>query len=199
MAVRQLLEAQQLSPSSIQLGEVQLTETALEPEVLGRLAEGLRSVGFELMDDKKSRIIEKIKNSIIRLVHYTGEPPRLKYSEIIAAEVGHDYPYLSKLFSEVEGITVEQYLIRQRVEKAKEYLIYDELSLSEIADRMGYSSVAHLSGQFRKLTGMTPSAFKKLETRPRSALDQVGLPPQSSLDQVGLRPQSSLDQVGLRP
>lgn len=176
MAVRQLLEARQLHPIMIQLGEVQLTEAELEPEVLRGLMEELRSLGFELMDDKKSRIIERIKNCIIRLVHHSGEPPRHKYSEIIATGVGYDYPYLSKLFSEVEGITVEQYLIRQKVEKAKEYLIYDELSLSEIADKMGYSSVAHLSGQFRKLTGMTPTAFRKLGVRPRSALDRVGGP-----------------------
>jgi AraC-like DNA-binding protein len=174
IVVRQVLDAQHLHPSSIRLGEVELAETELKQDALGRLAEGLGRVGFELMDDKKSRIIEKIKNAIIRLVHYTGEPPRLKYSEIIADQVGYDYPYLSKLFSEVEGVTVEQYLIRQRVEKAKEYLVYDELSLSEIADKMGYSSVAHLSGQFRKLTGMTPTAFKKLGTHPRLPLDYLG-------------------------
>ena len=174
MAVRQLMENHGLHPSRIQLGEVELTETVLEQNGLERLRGSLQGIGFELMDDKKSRTIEKIKNSIIRLVHHTGEPPKLKYSELIAAEVGHDYPALSKLFSEVEGITIEQYLIRQKMEKAKEYLIYDELSLSEIADKMGYSSVAHLSGQFRKLTGMTPTAFKRLGNRPRSPLDQVG-------------------------
>jgi AraC family transcriptional regulator len=173
-AVKQLLEAQQLHPVRIQLGEIVLTEEALDPEALDRLGQALRLVGFELLDDKKNRIIEKVKNTIIRLVHHTGEPPRYKYSEIIAGEVGYDYPYLSKLFSEVEGITIEQYLIRQKVEKAKEYLVYDELSLSEIAFKMGYSSVAHLSGQFRKLTGMTPTAFKQLGSRPRSALDQIG-------------------------
>ncbi len=166
MAVRQLMETQGLQPSRIQLGEVELPAANLEPGTLDRLREALKAIGFELMDDKKSRTIERIKNSIIRLVHHTGEPPKLKYSELIAAEVGQDYSYLSKLFSEVEGTTIEQYLIRQKVEKAKEYLIYDELSLSEIADKMGYSSVAHLSGQFRKLTGMTPTAFKRLGNRP---------------------------------
>jgi AraC family transcriptional regulator len=173
-AVRQLLQTQHLHPKAIQLGEVSLEETALSPEALASLGAALTGMGFELMDDRRSRLIEKIKNTLIRLVHYSGEPPRLKYSEIISAELGQDYPFLSKLFREVEGITIEQYLLRQKTEKVKEFLVYDELTLSEIAGRMGYSSVAHLSGQFRKLTGMSPTEFKKLTHKQRSPLDQVG-------------------------
>ena len=142
--------------------KAEIEETGIDVE---RLRAKLKSAGFALLDDRKSRLVERIKNTIIRLVHHTGEPPREKYSQLIAEDTGHEYPYLSKLFSESEGTTIEQYLLRQKIEKVKEYLGYDELTLSEIADTMGYSSVAHLSTQFRKVTGMSPTEFKARKTR----------------------------------
>ena len=174
MAVDGLLKAQGLHPTGIRLGEATLGEESLGAGALDRLGASLRNIGFELIDDRKDRLVERIKNTIIRLVHHTDEPPRYKYSELIASDLGQDYAYLSKLFSETEGTTIEQYVLRQKAEKVKEYLGYDELTLSEIADKMGYSSVAHLSGQFRKLTGMTPSQFKGQPHKKRSPLDRLG-------------------------
>ncbi len=172
-AVDALLKTQGLHPTAIRLGEATIEEAALEPKALEGLGYALRKVGFELIDDRKARLVERIKNTIIRLVHHSGEPPRHKYSELIASDLGQDYAYLSKLFSETEGATIEQYVLRQKTEKVKEYLGYDELTISEIADKMGYSSVAHLSGQFRKLTGMTPSQFKNQPHKTRSPLDRL--------------------------
>lgn len=150
IVVTSQLEQLGLHPVKVELGEVVLNESELTPAQHEAVKEALEKVGFELMDDRKSRIIEKIKNVIIHLVHYTEEPTKHKYSEVIAAELHYDYPYLSKLFAEVEGITIEQYIIQQKIEKVKEYLIYDELSLGQIAFEMGYSSTAHLSAQFKK-------------------------------------------------
>ncbi len=174
MAVADILEKQQLQPVSITLGEVELPEAAITNEQRAQLRQALLQVGFELIDDRKSRIIEKIKNIVIDLVHHSVEQQRIKYSEYISQQLHYDYPYLSRLFSEVESITIEQYIISQKVEKVKELLIYDELSLSEIAYRLDYSSVAHLSAQFKKVTGMTPSQFKKLNDKQRKPLDEVG-------------------------
>ena len=143
MVVKDELMKLGIQPVSIELGEIEL-EAALTTDQLNSLSAALPPLGFELIDDKKSRIIEKIKNLVIDLIHYAEEPTKLKYSEYSTAHLHHDYPSLSKLFSEVEGITIEQYIIRQKIEKVKELLVYDELSLSEIADILGYSSVAHL-------------------------------------------------------
>jgi len=173
MAVDGLLKTQGLTPTLIRLGEVTLAESEIGPEELDKLNAALRRIGFALIDDRKARLVERIKNTIVRLVHHTKEAPRHKYSEVIASDLGQDYPSLSKLFSESEGTTIEQYLLRQKTEKVKEYLGYDELTLSEIADRMGYSSVAHLSGQFRKLTGMTPTEFKARTNKERLGLDAI--------------------------
>ncbi len=174
MAVQKVMEAQGLEPVSIQLGEVKLAQDNLDAAPRQQLAKALADLGFELMDDKRSRLIEKIKNTIIRLVHHSDEPSPYKFSERIAQELSQDYAALSRLFSEVEGMTIEQYILLQKTERVKEYLVYDELTLSAIADKMGYSSVAHLSGQFRKLTGMTPTEFKKRGPKNRSPLDKVG-------------------------
>ena len=160
-------------PVHITLGEATLQEENLSTEQQQAIKDSLEKVGFELMDDRKSRIIEKIKNTIIQLIHYTDEPTKQKYSEVISAELHYDYPYLSKLFAEVEGITIEQYIIQQKIEKVKEYLVYDELSLSQIAFNMGYSSTAHLSAQFKKVTGLTPSQFKALQHKERKPLDGI--------------------------
>lgn len=168
------LEKLDLKPLSVELGEVVLQEKELTDQQQAALKKALEDVGFELIDDRKSRLIEKVKKLIIHWVHYADEPPRQKYSDLIAAEVHYDYPYISRLFTEVEGITIEQYIMQQKIEKVKEHLVYDELSLSQIAFEMGYSSTAHLSGQFKKLTGMTPSQFKNLQHKNRKPLDQVG-------------------------
>lgn len=172
MAVNELLIKNGLEVRTITLGEVELS-TQPEVEQLQQLTQQLQALGFEIIDDRKSRLIEKIKNIIIQLVHYKEEKPATNLSAIIAAELHYDYNYLSALFSEVEGITIEKYVIRQKIERVKELLVYNEYTLSEIADQLGYSSVAHLSGQFKQVTGLTPSHYKTIGTSRRSPLDKV--------------------------
>lgn len=172
-AVKDIFSTVHIPVKEVRLGEVEVAENADIAQKISGLGALLSSAGFELIDDRKSRIIEKIKTVAITQVHRTEQPGRRKTSELIAAELHYDYPYLSNLFSETEGITIEQYIIRQKVEKIKEYIVYDELSLSEIADKMDYSSVAHLSAQFKKITGMTPSQFKNLDRKERKPLDKV--------------------------
>ncbi|AZJ35233.1 AraC family transcriptional regulator [Tenacibaculum singaporense] len=157
---------------NIKLGEVILEKelTSDEKESLDKI---LLDLGFEIIDDKKSRIIEKIKNLIINLVHHQDSETKINLSELLSNELHHDYNYLSNLFSEVEGTTIEKYFIAQKIEKVKELLVYDELSLSEIAFRLHYSSVAYLSNQFKKVTGLTPSHFKKIRKDRRKPLDEV--------------------------
>ncbi|MEQ3501087.1 AraC family transcriptional regulator [Tenacibaculum sp. SSH1-16] len=157
---------------SIKLGEVILEKelTSDEKESLDKV---LLDLGFEIIDDKKRRIIEKIKNLIINLVHHQESETKINLSELLSNELHHDYNYLSNLFSEVEGTTIEKYFIAQKIEKVKELLVYDELSLSEIAFRLHYSSVAYLSNQFKKVTGLTPSHFKKIRKDRRKPLDEV--------------------------
>jgi AraC family transcriptional regulator len=174
MVVKAELEKAGLHPAKIELGEVELQEDLLSATQLTEITTSLEYVGFELIDDRKGRIIEKIRNVVVTLIHNTDEQPKEKYSERISKELHYDYPYLSKLFSGVAGVTIEQYIIQQKVEKIKEYLVYDELSLSEIADRMGYSSVAHLSAQFKKITGLPPSHFKNISAHERRPLDEIG-------------------------
>lgn len=163
-----------IQPLHIALGEVTVADNQLNDDIMRELSLALQHVGFELIDNRKSRIIEKIKNLIVELVHHTDEQPREKYSELIAANLHYEYSYLSKLFSEVEGVTIEHYIISQKAERIKEYLVYDEFSLSEVAFRMGYSSVAHLSAQFKKATGLTPSHFKRIGAQLRKPLDEAG-------------------------
>lgn len=174
MVVKTELEKLGLHTLSVNLGEVELQEEALSADKLAEVSESMEQAGFELIDDRKSRIIEKIKSLVVHLIHHTEEQPKLKYSEYISQELHYDYAYLSKLFSEVEGITIEHYIIAQKIEKVKELLIYDELSLSQIADQLGYSSVAHLSAQFKKVTGLTPSFYKNKGIHDRKPLDHIG-------------------------
>lgn len=166
------LDALGLSAKNITLGEVAL-EQSLNAEQKLTLKAALEKHGFELLDDKKAKIIEQVKTLLIVLVHYnkTEKPDHMRYSDYLEKEVGMDYHSLSKLFSEVEGVTIEHFLISQKVERIKELLIYNEYSVSEIALQLGYSSVAHLSAQFKKLTGFTPSEFKKLHEHTRKPLD----------------------------
>lgn len=161
-AVERELEKLGLNPEKISLGEVVLKEDSLSTEQLTAFDTAIDALGFSRIDDRKVRLIEGIKNKIIQLIHHSKEVDRRhNWSAILADEMHYEYNYLSALFSSVEGVTVEQYIIRQKIEKAKELLFYDELTLSEIASRLGYSSVAHLSSQFKKVTGMTPSELKK--------------------------------------
>ena len=174
MVVKAELEKLNLHPVHIELGEVVIEEKELQKEKQDKLSTALEAVGFELMDDRKSKIIEQIKTFVIDTLHYKEEKPKRNFSELISKHLHHDYSYLSNLFSEVEGITIEQYIIYQRIEKVKELLVYDELSLSQIAFDLGYSSTAHLSNQFKKLTGLTPSQFKQRGLQSRRSLDDVG-------------------------
>ncbi len=161
-----------LNPKSVELGEVETEEEVTDSEK-NKLNIILQSFGFELIDDKKSRLIEKIKNSIVDLVHYSEERPATNFSDYISKKLRHDYHYLSNLFSEVEGTTIEKYFIAQKIEKTKELLKYNELSLSEIAERLGYSSVAYLSNQFKKQTGLTPTFYKSLRKNSRKSIDNL--------------------------
>lgn len=172
MVVQNELDKLGLDVKSIRLGEVVLEKEpgTGEKEQLNNV---LLSLGFELIDDKKSRIIEKIKNVIIDLVHHQDNDVKTNLSAVLSAELHHDYNYLSNLFSEVEGTTIEKYFIAQKIERVKELLVYDELSLSEIALRLNYSSVAYLSNQFKKVTGLTPSHFKQIKEDKRKPLDKV--------------------------
>lgn len=173
MAVEQTLNKLNLHPEKISLGEVVLSTEPTEAE-LNALDQELLALGFERIDDRKARIIEGIKNKIITLIHHTDRVDRKhNWSDILADELHYEYNYLSNLFSSVEGITIEQYIIRQKIERAKELLFYDELNLSQIADRLGYSSVAHLSAQFKKVTGLTPTEMKKSRVPDRTPLDKI--------------------------
>lgn len=161
-AVQQEFDNVGLHTEKISLGEIQLKEDAIPDSLLRQLDSNLQRLGFDRIDDRKARLIEGIKNKIIQLIHHRDQVDRkYNWSKILSEEMHYEYNYLSTLFSSVEGITLEQYIIRQKIERAKELLFYDELNLSEIANQLGYSSVAHLSGQFKKITGMTPSELKK--------------------------------------
>lgn len=168
------LEKLNLTPLHVTLGEVTIEEKQLTKEQSAKLHIALSAVGFELIDDKRSKLIEQIKTFVIETIHYKEESRQQNFSELISKYLGHDYSYLSKLFSEVEGVTIEQYIINQRVEKAKELLTYDELSVSQIAFELGYSSTAYLSNQFKKLTGLSPLEFKKLGVQGRKSIDETG-------------------------
>lgn len=161
-----------LHPTLIELGEVEIKEE-LNIKSKIELNKALQSFGFELIDDKKSKLIERIKNTIVELVHYSEEQLKTNFSDHLSKKLHHDYNYLSNLFSEVEGTTIEKYFISQKIEKVKELLKYDELSLSEIADKLGYSSVSYLSNQFKKQTGLTPSFYKSLKQNSRKNLDDL--------------------------
>ncbi|WP_223608058.1 AraC family transcriptional regulator [Chryseobacterium sp. OSA05B] len=171
MVIQNELEKLGFDFTHIKLGEVTLTRE-LSAEDRKSLEAVLIPLGFEVIDDKKSRIIEKIKNIIIDLVHHQDNDTKKNLSDLLSDQLNHDYNYLSNLFSEVEGTTIEKYFIAQKIEKIKELLVYDELSLSEIALRLNYSSVAYLSNQFKKVTGLTPSYFKQIREEKRKPLDQ---------------------------
>lgn len=172
MVVQNELNKLDIQTEDVKLGKVSLKQE-LSDDQIKKLNDILLARGFELIDDKKSQIIEGIKNVIIELVHYQDSDTKNNLSDILSNKLQHDYNYLSNLFSEVESITIEKYFIAQKIEKVKELLGYDELSLSEIADSLNYSSVAYLSNQFKKVTGLTPSQFKQIKEDKRTPLDEV--------------------------
>ena len=172
MVVKTHFENQNLRLLSVNLGEVEIEEV-LSKVQLSQLNSSLKSLGFELIDDKKSQTIEKIKNTIVTLVHHSDHELKTNLSTFITSHINRDYHYLSNLFSEVEGTTIEKYFITQRIEKVKELIVYDELTLSEIAYRLGYSSVGYLSNQFKKVTGFTPTYFKTLKDNKRKNIEDL--------------------------
>lgn len=172
MVVQSELKKLDIQTENVTLGKVALKQE-LSDDQIKMLNENLLARGFEVIDDKKSQIIEGIKNVIIELVHYQDSETKNNLSDILSNKLQHDYNYLSNLFSEVESTTIEKYFIAQKIEKVKELLGYDELSLSEIAYSLNYSSVAYLSNQFKKVTGLTPSQFKQIKEDKRTPLDEV--------------------------
>lgn len=172
MVVKNELEKVGLQVLDVELGEVEIKTPPTSGQKIA-LTAALNQLGFELIDDQKSRLIEQIKTLIIEHVHHTQATVNLKLSALLADKLHYDYGYLSNLFSAVEGTTIEKYYINQRIEKAKELLVYNELNLSQIAFRLGYSSVAYLSSQFKQVTGMTPSAFKTVQGHKRKNIEDL--------------------------
>ena len=174
MAVERVLHELNLQPLSVLLGEVDLGEQELDFTKLSQVKERIEGLGFELISSKKSRIIEKVKGLIIESIAQQNEHDKTKLSAYLSDKLHLDYNHLSQLFSSIEGLTIEKYFIHQRIEKAKELLVYDELSVTQIADRLGYSSVAHLCSQFKKTTGLTPSHFRELkDSKKRLPIDKL--------------------------
>lgn len=157
----------------VDLGEVDVMET-LTTEQYVELKSGLLAAGFELMDNKKAVLIEKIKNVIVEMVHHSDELIKTNFSDFLSKKLSYDYTYLANLFSEVQGTTIEHFIISHKVERIKELIIYDELNITEIAYKMNYSSVAHLSNQFKKVTGLSPSHFRQLKDKRRNPIEEVG-------------------------
>ncbi len=162
MIVKSELTIMGVNFTVVELGEVEIAEKLSEVKY-AQLKLALLAHGLELMEDKKSILIEKIKNIIVEMVHYTEDPLNINFSDYLSNKLNYDYNYLSNLFSEVKGSTIEQYIIAHKIERAKELLIYDELTLTEIAYMLNYSGVSHLSRQFKKVTGLTPSFFKRMK------------------------------------
>ena len=173
MAVKEELKKLGLHFIVVELGEVEVMEK-ITAEQRDELKIGLHNSGLELMDDKRSVLIEKIKTVIIEMVHYSDEVIKVNFSHYLADKLNHDYTYLANLFSEVQGTTIEQFIISHKIERIKELINYGELNITEIAWKMNYSSVAHLSNQFKKMTGLSPSQFKKLKDKRRSPIEEIG-------------------------
>ena len=173
MVVKEVLKELGLHFVVVELGEVDIMED-LTLELRNQLKASLLECGLELMDDKRAVLIEKIKKVIIEMVHYADERPKTNFSDYISQKLNHDYTYLSNLFSEVSGTTIEHYIIAHKIEKVKELILYDELNLTQISYKMNYSSVAHLSNQFKKVTGLTPSHFKQLKDKKRNPIEDIG-------------------------
>jgi len=179
MAVKEELKRLGLHFIMVDLGEVEIMEN-ISAEQREQVRIALLNSGLELMDDKRAVLIEKIKNTIIKMVHHTDEIIKTNFSDFLGEKLNRDYTYLSNLFSEVQGTTIEQFIISHKIERIKELIIYDELNISEIAFKMNYSSVAHLSNQFKKVTGLSPSHFKQLKDKRRIPIEEIG-----NLNEIG--------------
>ncbi len=173
MMVKEELKKLGLHFIVVDLGEVEIMEDISDRQ-RELLKAALLESGLELMDDKKAVLIERIKNAIIQMVHHTEESIKVNFSDYLSEKLKHDYTYMSNMFSEVQGTTIEQFIILHKVERIKELIIYDELNITEIAFRMNYSSVAHLSNQFKKITGLSPMHFKQLKNKRRSPIEDIG-------------------------
>lgn len=172
MMVKEELKKLGLRYVAVDLGMAEIMEE-ISQEQHDLLKANLHKSGLELLDDKKSILIEKIKNLIIEMIHYTDELPQVNYSDYISEKLNYDYTYLSNIFTEVKGITIQQFIIIHKIERVKELLLYDELNLTEIAYRLHYSSIAHLSNQFKKVTGLSPSYFKQLKEKRKGNLENM--------------------------
>lgn len=172
MVVKEELKKLGLHFVLVDMGVVDIMEE-ITKEQREQLRTGLSNSGLELMEDKKAVLIEKIKNVIIEMVHYKGELPKTNFSDYLSEKLNYDYTYLANLFSEVQGTTIEHFMIAHKIERVKELILYDELNLTEIAWNMHYSSVAHLSNQFKKITGLSPSHFKKLKSQRRVPIEDI--------------------------
>lgn len=172
MMVKEELKKLGLHYIMVELGEVEIMEN-ITAEQREQIKIALLKSGLELMDDKKAMLIEKIKNIIVELIHYSDEELKINFSDHLSEKLNHNYTYLANLFSEVHGTTIEQFIIAHKIERVKELIIYDELNISEIAWKMNYSSVAHLSNQFKKITGLSPSHFKQLKDKRRSPIEEI--------------------------
>ena len=172
MLVKAELEKLGLHYTVVELGEADLTENISNAQ-RNQLNIALKKSGLELMDDKKAMLIEKIKNVITEAIHYSDEPLKVNFSDHLSEKLQHDYTYLANLFSEVESTTIEHFIIKHKIERVKELLVYDELTLTEIAYKLHYSSVGHLSNQFKKVTGLTPTFFKNLKHKRLTGLENV--------------------------
>ena len=172
MMVKEKLKKLGLHYVMVDLGEVEIMED-VDMEMREQLKMALLLTGLELIDDKKAILIGKIKSVIVEMVHYLEDLPKITFSDYLNQKLNHDYTYMANLFSEVQGTTIEQYIIAHKIERIKELIIYDELNITQIANKMNYSSVAHLSNQFKKVTGLSPSHFKKLKDKRRNPIEDI--------------------------
>jgi AraC-like DNA-binding protein len=173
IAVKEALKKQGLHFMLVELGEVEIMEDiSIEQRIELKMA--LQLVGLDLMENKKAVLIEKIKTVIVEMVHHSNEVIKVNFSHYLSEKLQHDYTYLANLFSEVQGTTIEQFIISHKIERVKELIIYDELNLTEISYKLNYSSVAHLSNQFKKVTGLSPSHFKQLKNKKRNSIEDIG-------------------------
>ena len=172
MIVRAELDRMQLHATIVELGEVEIHEELTEAQE-ETLKASLLQFGLELLEDRKSILIEKIKNTVVEMIHFTDVPPTQNFSTHLSEKLGHNYNYLSNLFSEVKGTTIEHFIIAHKIERAKELLLYDKYTLTQIAEKLHYSNVAHLSNQFKKVTGLTPTFFKSMKNKRLTALENL--------------------------
>ena len=175
LAVKEVLKKLGVHFIVVDLGEVDIMEE-ISSEQREELKKALLESGLELMDDKRAVLIQKIKTVVIEMVHHTEDEMTVNFSHFLSEKLNHSYTYLANLFSEVQGTTIEQFIISHKIERVKELIMYDELNITEIAWKMNYSSVAHLSNQFKKMTGLTPTHFKQLKDKRRTPIEEVGIP-----------------------